>query len=103
MDLSGLSLKELKALRSDVEKAIATFETRQKQDALAQLESKAKEMGFTLSELFGTAPVRTKRSSAVAKYRHPENESVTWSGRGRQPKWVQEALKAGKAMSDLAI
>lgn len=25
------------------------------------------------------------------KYRHPENPELTWSGRGREPKWLAEA------------
>ncbi|MBM9595997.1 H-NS histone family protein [Roseitranquillus sediminis] len=25
------------------------------------------------------------RSAQIPKYRHPENPSLTWSGRGRQP------------------
>ncbi|MBO9468145.1 H-NS histone family protein [Tropicibacter sp. R15_0] len=37
------------------------------------------------------------------KYRHPENPALTWSGRGRKPKWFVEALEQGKTPEDLAI
>src|SRR3954447_26758367 len=33
-----------------------------------------------------------RRSEVAAKYANPDNPSETWSGRGRQPKWVQMAL-----------
>ena len=104
MDLNNLSLSELKNLHSDVTKAINDYEDRKKKEARAELEAKAKEMGFSLAELLGTAaPEARKRRTAVAKYAHPENSSLTWTGRGRKPKWVSEALAAGKSLSDLAI
>jgi DNA-binding protein H-NS len=31
-----------------------------------------------------------------ALYRHPENPGVTWSGRGRKPPWVKEAIAKGR-------
>ena len=37
------------------------------------------------------------------KYRNPDDPSVTWSGRGRQPKWVQVAIAGGQTLEDLAI
>ncbi|MEX3629732.1 MAG: H-NS histone family protein [Burkholderia sp.] len=33
---------------------------------------------------------RGRRSSPAAKYRHPDT-GATWSGRGRQPKWIAQA------------
>jgi DNA-binding protein H-NS len=27
------------------------------------------------------------------KYRHPENSELTWSGRGKQPGWLKDALQ----------
>lgn len=104
MNLDNLSLKELKDLGAQVAKAIASFEDRKKKQALAELEDRAREMGFSLAELTGGAVVKTrKRSPAVPKYANPEDESDTWSGRGRKPRWFDAALKAGKSPEDLAI
>ena len=103
MDLNNLSLSELKKLLSDVTKAIDGFEDRKKKEARAELEAKAKEMGFSLSELLGDVPKERKRGTVAAKYSHPENSGLTWTGRGRQPKWVVEALASGKTLSDLLI
>jgi DNA-binding protein H-NS len=36
-------------------------------------------------------------------YRNPGNSAQTWSGKGRHPKWVREALAAGLCLEDLAI
>ena len=39
----------------------------------------------------------------AAKYRNPDNPALTWSGRGKRPAWVNEALAAGKTLEDLAV
>ncbi len=101
-DINTLSLKELKDLQAQVGKAIATYEDRKKKAALAELEDKARAMGFSLAELTGAANVR-KRSPTVARYANPADASDTWSGRGRKPRWFIAALAAGRSPEDLAI
>ena len=101
-NLEAMSLKELRQLQKDLAKAISTFEDRHKAEARAKLEAIAKEMGYSLAELVGTE-TKFSRAPAVAKYRHPENPALTWSGRGRRPQWFVEALAGGRAASDLAI
>jgi len=102
IDLTKLSLKELKDLQSQVAKAISGFEERRKREALVELEEKARAMGFSLAELTGAATPR-KRSPSTAKYANPANSADTWSGRGRKPRWFIEALAKGKRPDDMAI
>ncbi len=102
VDLNSMSLKELKDLQGQVTRAIASFEDRKKKAALAELEEKARELGFSLAELTGTSAPR-KRAAATAKYANPANAADTWSGRGRKPRWFAEALAAGRKPEDLAI
>ncbi|MGO4855043.1 H-NS histone family protein [Phaeovulum sp. W22_SRMD_FR3] len=102
LDLDQLSLKELSDLQSRVERAIASFEDRRKQEALMELDAAAQRMGFSLADLTGLNIVK-KRKPAAAKYINPENADQTWTGRGRKPGWVQAALEAGKSLADLAI
>lgn len=100
-DLEKMSLEELKALQKQVAKAIEGYKDRERLKALAELEAKAQEMGFSLSDLLGTKKIR--KGAGVTKYRHPDDAAVTWTGKGRRPAWVNEALAAGKTMADLAI
>ena len=102
INLNNLSLKELKDLQSQVGKAVANFEDRRKKQAIAELDERARAMGFSLAELTGT-PVTRKRSPAVAKYANPANRSDTWSGRGRKPRWFAAALVAGKSAESMSI
>jgi DNA-binding protein H-NS len=101
-DLEALSLNELKKKQKDIAKAISTFEDRQKAEARAKVEAFARDLGYSLAELVG-ADTKTSRAPAAAKYRHPENPALTWSGRGRKPQWFAEALSAGKTAEDMAI
>ncbi|MCU0815438.1 MAG: H-NS histone family protein [Cypionkella sp.] len=101
-DLNALSLKELKDLQTQVSRAIATYEDRRKKEALAELEEKARAMGFSLAELTGVSTSR-KRAPAAAKFANPANMSETWSGRGRKPRWFVEAINSGRSPDDLAV
>jgi DNA-binding protein H-NS len=101
-NLEAMSIKELQQLQKDLAKAISTYEDRHKAEARAKLEAIAKEMGYSLADLIGDK-VKTTRAPAVAKYRHPENSALTWSGRGRKPHWFVDALVDGMKPEDLAI
>ena len=99
--LEALSLKELRQMQKDLAKTTSTYEDRRKSEARAKLEVIAKEMGYSLADLIGDKVINT-RAPAVAKYRHPENAALTWSGRGQKPQWCLDALEAGGALGELA-
>lgn len=103
LNVNSLSLKELRDIQSQVTKAIASFEDRKKREALAELEEKAKTLGYSLAELTGAPALTRKRSPAVPKYANPADASDTWSGRGRKPRWYDAAMKSGVKPEDMAI
>ena len=79
IDLDSLSLAELKALQKDVTKAVEDYDARRRKEAQVALEEKARELGFSLAELVEGLG-KTSRKGRVpqpAKYRHPENASLT--------------------------
>jgi DNA-binding protein H-NS len=39
----------------------------------------------------------------LPKYQNPKDPSETWSGRGKQPRWLKAQLRAGKKLNDLLI
>jgi DNA-binding protein H-NS len=101
--IEKMSLDELQAYQKEVEAAIKGYEKKRKADALAAVRATAKEHGFTLEELLGgKAPVKSG-SKGVAKYANPADPTQTWTGRGRQPNWVKDALAAGKSLESMAI
>ena len=103
IDLENLDIKELKKLRHDIEKAIDTYEQRQRAEARKELEEHAKALGFKLEELISDKSIKKIKKPVPAKYQHPENPSITWPGRGRKPKFVLEHLDNGGSLDDLLI
>ena len=102
MNLADMSLQELTALSRDIDKAIKSYEARKLAEARAALEAKARELGVSLDEILGVkSPRKTKK--AAAKYAHPENSELTWSGRGLAPKWVKAYEALGGSRDDLLI
>ena len=47
--------------------------------------------------------IDAKGGKVAVKYRHPKDASLQWTGRGRQPKWVEAWLKDGGTIEALAI
>ena len=106
LDLGALSLDELKALETDVRKAIASFEDRKRKELLERAREMAAAEGFTLADLFDTSRTgRTgkPRKPAAPRYRHPDDPDRTWSGRGRTPRWIRDAEAAGQDRETFAI
>lgn len=104
IDLNTMSREELITLKSDVEKAITSYDARIKKEALAAAEAEAVKRGFTLTDLLAQSkPVKKKSAANPPKYRHPENPEQTWTGRGRQPGWIKEHLEAGQSLDELLI
>lgn len=101
-ELEALTLNELKQLRKDVVKAIDSYADRQKAEARVAVEAVARQMGYTLAELVPPEG-RSNRIPAAPKYCHPDDPSLTWSGRGRRPKWFLDALAFGATIEDLSI
>ena len=101
LNLEQLTVEELRQLQRDTATAIADYEERRRAEAVAELAAVAQKHGYKLADLVGGK--KATKAAAPAKYRHPENPAITWSGRGRQPNWIKEGLAAGKSLGDFAI
>lgn len=106
INLKTLSLAELKDLRDeiDIETEVRAKEERQK--LLQEFRDKAKALGVSLEDLLAGQKTKGRVRSAgkvAAKYANPADASQTWTGRGKQPRWVSECLAAGKTLDDLKV
>ncbi|MDJ0822696.1 MAG: H-NS histone family protein [Paracoccaceae bacterium] len=100
IDLEQLSKDELQKLKADVDKALKTIDTRRRAEAKRAAEQAAKEFGFSLEEVLTGGG---KGSKGAPKYANPADPAQTWTGRGRKPNWIIDALKSGKSLDDLTI
>ncbi|MGB3408896.1 MAG: H-NS histone family protein [Jannaschia sp.] len=92
-------------LLKEIGKAQAEYDGRRLKELRAEIEVMLAKEGFTLSDLFDGKSVRKSggKAKAAPKYKHPENGTVTWSGRGRQPQWFKDHVNGGGKAEDLAI
>lgn len=103
IDLSKLSVEELQTLAQDIEQEIVTRREAERERVLTQMRELAGSLGMSLEDVLKMERGKGGGGVVAAKYRHPEDPSLTWTGRGKRPAWVNEALASGKSLEDLAI
>nr|WP_207186965.1 H-NS histone family protein [Rhodovulum imhoffii] len=96
-----MNRQELVTLKTRVEKALASLEARRREEARKAAEEAAREYGFSLPELLDKS--KGGKGNALPKYRNPKDLNQTWTGRGRQPAWFKDAIRAGTEISDMEI
>jgi DNA-binding protein H-NS len=111
VDLKAMTRKELEKLKTSVERELTRTIERDRKAAIAAVQKAAREHGFDLHEVVGakkpakiTKPKKKPKTVVTSpKYQHPENPDVTWTGKGRQPKWIKEAEAAGRSRDEFLI
>jgi len=103
IELESLTIDDLLKLRDRVCKALASRVEAERRDLESRL-ARLKHADVTESiRLAKGGRVIGKRAEVAPKYRNPDNPLETWSGRGRKPRWMIAALKAGKKLRNLKI
>ena len=102
LDLNSMDKAGLEKLRADIDRALATLESRRRVEARKAAEMAVKEYGYSLDEVLGKEKAAGKAAKGVVRYRNPANPSQTWTGRGRQPAWIKDGLGSGKSLADFA-
>ena len=99
--LDKMSYAELLKLQERIEAAIAEKRVEDAATTKDALRAMAEKAGFSLTDLFGRRG--SSKGSGVAKYRNPKDSSQTWTGRGRKPNWLVEAVKKGAKLDSFTI
>jgi DNA-binding protein H-NS len=92
-NLASMSVDALLKLREDIEKVLSG-EAAQLKDQLSRLGG---EIGYKGRE--GRSLLKGRK--VAVKYR--DKSGHTWAGRGAQPVWLREQLKAGAKLKDFAV
>lgn len=97
------TLHKLIEQRDALNVQIAAMQQAQRAEALAEIRATMREYQISVEDLGLTGkPVREPKVKGAPKYRDPVTQQ-TWSGRGKRPQWIHDALAAGKSLADLAI
>lgn len=93
-----MTYTELLGLHNKITQLLQEKKASEKAAMRERLEAMAKKGGFDFRELIGKPGARGSRGGKVApKYRDPSNPENTWTGRGREPRWLVAAIKGGRA------
>jgi DNA-binding protein H-NS len=96
-DYATLSFTDLKAHRDEIDAILAEkleAETAAFRDEIAR---KANSLGISPVQFF--AP----KSNLPARYRHPDDPSITWSGKGRAPSWLIQLEEQGRSREEFMV
>jgi len=89
--------EQIKALQQQAEELKKT----ELDSVIAELKSRVQLYGLTAKDLgFAAAAKKGSRGAVAPKYSKGED---TWTGRGRQPKWVADHIAAGGKLEELLI
>jgi DNA-binding protein H-NS len=107
-DLNTMEFDELWHIHEELTELLSErilAEKRELEKRLAQLNRVEiiKQSGITnLTSSADRAP-RRKYPKVLPKYFNPLSPSETWSGRGKQPRWLVAALKSGHKLDEFKI
>jgi DNA-binding protein H-NS len=110
LELEGLSLDDLWALHEQISKLLSSRIIAEKQQLEKRLDqlNRGKSIGGSnvLEPKANEAKMRRPRRKypkVFPKYQNPAVPSETWSGRGKQPRWLVLALQSGRTIEDFEI
>jgi DNA-binding protein H-NS len=108
LDLDGMSIDQMWQLHEEINEVLSlrlTSEKSKLETRLAQLrqqkEIRQLEQNSVPSDLAKSS--RRAYPRVFPKYRNPQEPSQTWSGRGKQPRWLSAALKSGHRIEEFVI
>lgn len=97
--------EELMAQAKNLLKQAEDLRNAEKSEALSNIRSKMQEFGITISDLGGVRKYKVKsaagKTDRPARFKGPEGQ--LWSGLGRNPDWLRQAVADGKAKDDFKI
>jgi DNA-binding protein H-NS len=108
IDLESMSVDDLWSLHekiSGILSARITSEKRELEKRLAVLNRGRDVIEGRDTSLSYNANGKARRQypTVFPKYRNPQTPSETWSGRGKQPRWLTAAIKTGGKIEDFRI
>ncbi len=129
IDLTRTPLSELLQLQEQLPVEIARRRSLERERVMEELSALARARGFVLEDLMGgkamtaemaqmgvaprqpsSSPSRSslpllpegrQRRSPAVKYRHPQRCDLTWTGRGKRPRWIMAWLAEGRRIEEL--
>lgn len=97
-------MDDLKKIQDEIvnlQKQANSLIAQRKAEAIDDIKAKIKAFGITLKDL-GLVDKSSSRVGIPVPIKYQLNDQ-TWTGRGRQPKWVEDYLAAGGTLEAVRI
>ncbi|WP_454767136.1 H-NS histone family protein [Cupriavidus campinensis] len=89
---------------SELQKQAEEIKAREQATVIADIREKIEQYGLTADDLgFGGKAVASKKAVRKVPVRYRDNAGNTWTGRGKRPGWLTQALAGGKSVEDFLI
>lgn len=107
------TLAQIKKQIEQLEREAKAIRDKEVKEVIARIHEAIEHYGLTVEELF--PPKRGRKAAAKAagkgaqsaksavKPKYRDESGNTWSGRGRQPRWLATAIAEGKSAEDFLI
>lgn len=93
--------EELIAQSEQLKQQAEAVRLQEKTGVIAELKDKIVRYSITAKDLGLTNATRQYRPVSATRYRSPNGE--LWSGKGRRPEWLRQAMAQGRSKSDFAV
>lgn len=118
LNLDELSIDELGKLIKQAERKLEKKRMDAVKAAQAEIGKIARELGVSVDDLLQEKAARKKKATrgkvgrprktgvrkpAKIKYRNPANSAETWTGRGKRPIWLRNALENGASLESFEV
>lgn len=100
--LQKMNFKDLVDLRNRIDRILQEKREQERSDLREHFRQLAAAKGIAWNEIVGTAKGRA-RGTVAAKYADPKDPTMTWTGRGRMPKWLAAKIKGGAKLENFKI
>ena len=100
------SYKDIKAQIEDLKRQAEEARMNEIDEIIDQIKQEIREYDLSADDLgfhlnTESKPVVRARQRSEAKYRGPTGD--TWTGRGRKPRWMEQAIAEGHSMDEFLI
>ena len=98
-----LSDHELQDVIDNAAKALRERQDHKRKEIIAKINLLADSIGVSV-EIHDDGKKSSRKGVKVPiKYRSPDDPSVTWTGRGVTPKWMQALIDSGREKSEFEV
>ena len=97
------SLRDLEQQIQALQSQANEIRANERKGAIAQAKELVRQFGLTARELGLAADMKVGPKSAPAAARFADGQGNSWSGMGKRPKWLHDALAQGKTLDELRV